>query len=233
MRYGAAYLLVFLVVSSASVSLPMVYAQPRVGEILLNPTHALPGVLVRFQGVGWCLPVPWGYEGMGRYVVCQVNGEPVKIDRHCICNVISGRGGGPEGEPVGTFVVANVPAGDYSIFVDIEPSPAGAWLTGEAMFTVDPVATATNVATATLATSVTSHTPTLTTSQITMTPTSTSMVPITVTVTAKESAPIDFALFSMALSIVAISVVVILAVVLLRERGKSGKTVSDKSNDSK
>jgi len=219
MRYGAAYLLVFLVVSSALVHLPMVYAQPRVGEILLNPTHAVPGVLVRFQGVGWYLPVPWGYEGMGRYVVCQVNGEPVKIDRHCICNVISVSGGGPEGEPVGTFVVANVPAGDYSIFIDIEPGPAGAWLTGDVAFTVDPVATATSVATATMVTSATPHVSTLTT---TASPTSVLTVTATVTTTKTESPNIpqvsDYTTLLAPFSIVAVLVVAILALVILSKR---------------
>ena len=225
---GAAYLLVFLVVSSALVSFPMVYAQPRVGEIVLNATHALPGVLVSFQGVGWYLPVPWGYEGMGRYVVCLVNGEPVKIDRYCICNVISVKGIPdypitrlPDGEPVGTFVVKNVPAGDYSISVDIEPSPAGAWLTGEAEFTVDPVATATSVATVTAVTSVTPHTSTLTTFA---SPTSVLTVTATVTTTMTESPNIpqapDYTTMLAPLSIVAILVVVILAMVILPKRKK-------------
>ena len=223
MRYGVAYLLVFLVVSSALVSLPIVHAQPRVGEILLNPTHAVPGVLVRFQGVGWYLPSSWNYGSgppLGRDLVCQVNGEPVKIDRHAICNVMT-PSGMPEGEPVGTFVVANVPAGDYSIFIDIEPSPAGAWLTGEATFTVDPVATATSVATAT---AVTSATPPVATLTIIASPTSVVTVTATVTTTQTESpnmpqAP-DYTTLLAPLSIVAVLVVAILAMVILNKRKK-------------
>jgi hypothetical protein len=61
---------------------------------------------------------------------------------------------------------------------------------------------------------------TSTTLQITTVPTSTAIIPATVTVTTKESAPIDFAVLSMVMSVVAISVVSILAVVVLRRRNK-------------
>jgi len=150
--------LLVLMIASTSI-VPSVAQQARVGEIILNPTHAIPGTLVSFQGVGWYLPEAYG---VGTALVCRVNGEPVRIDRHCICNVVRVSG---IVEPVGTFVVADVPAGDYSIFVEIEPWAVGITaLTGEAVFTVDAVTTVTTIATTTLATSVSSYTSTLTTS---------------------------------------------------------------------
>lgn len=72
-----------------------------------------------------------------------------------------------------------------------------------------------------VATTLTTMVATSTTSQITAAPTSTPMIPTTVTVTAKESVPIDFALVSMVISIVAISAVALLAVLALRRRVKS------------
>jgi hypothetical protein len=102
MRSGAtchrrAFFLLLLVVSLMSSGGPIVYARtmPRVGEILLTPTHAVPGTLVHFQGVGWYLPSTWNYgygPPLGPYIVCQVNGEPVKIDSHAICNVMTPSG---------------------------------------------------------------------------------------------------------------------------------------------
>lgn len=60
----------------------------------------------------------------------------------------------------------------------------------------------------------TSMTPQVTTAQ-----TSTAIIPATVTVTTKESAPIDFAMLSIVMSVVAICVVAVLAFVVLRRRG--------------
>jgi hypothetical protein len=57
------------------------------------------------------------------------------------------------------------------------------------------------------------------TSQVTTSPTSTSINPATVTVTTKESAPIDFAMLSIVMAVVALSAVAVLAFVVLRRRG--------------
>ena len=213
--------LLLLVVSLIASGVPIVYAQmPGVGEIVLTPTHAAPGTLVSFQGVGWYLPSSWNYgygPPLGRDLVCLVNGEPVKIDSHAICNVLT-PSGIPEGEPVGTFVVGDVPAGDYSIFIDIEPRPGGAWLSGEATFTVDPVAIVTSVVMATAVTSVTPRTSMLTTS---VSPASVLTVTATATTTKTESISIPQQPdYTTVLSIVAILVVIILALVVLRRRKK-------------
>jgi hypothetical protein len=212
MRSGATLL---LLISLASSGVPIVYAQlPRVGEIALTPAHAVPGTLVSFQGIGWYLPMP--YPGMGRYSYCLVDGVPVKIDRHCTCNVLVRQG---IFEPTGTFTVNDVPPGIYSVFVEINPSPAGAWLTGEVDFTVDPIATETSTIITTFATSMTSHTQVLTTSA-----SSTSVLTVTATVTTTEpespsvARARDYTTVLVPLSIVVICLVVILAVVLQRKR---------------
>jgi hypothetical protein len=105
----------------------MTRATAEVEEIILDPTHAAAGTLVSFKGVGWDLPLMQGYGE----VTCLVDGEPVKIDRHCICNVLRVNG---ILEPVGTFVVANVSAGTYKIYITINMYPK---LVGSKDFTVD------------------------------------------------------------------------------------------------
>jgi hypothetical protein len=212
MRSGATLLLIISLVSSG---VPIVYAQlPRVGEITLTPAHAVSGTLVSFQGIGWYLPMP--YPGIGRYSYCIVDGVPVKIDRHCICNVLVRQG---IYEPTGTFTVKDVPPGTYSVFVEINPSPAGAWLTGAVDFAVDPITTETSTFITTFATSMTSHTEALTTSAW---PTLVLTVTATVTTTETESPSVaqarDYTTVLAPLSIVAICLVVILAVVLQRKR---------------
>jgi hypothetical protein len=93
------FILSLLIISVASMGVPMTRATAKVGEIVLTPTHAVPGTLVHFQGVGWYLPLLVGGEDPTA-TVCRVDGEPVKIDKHNQCGVGTANG---IGEPSGTF----------------------------------------------------------------------------------------------------------------------------------
>lgn len=204
-----------LVLAIAATSIPPSVAQVRVGEIILNPTHAVPGTLVSFQGVGWYLPVALG---VAQATGCRINGEPVKMDTRSICNVLWVSG---IGEPVGTFVVANVAAGTYKIYISVDIPYMYPSLVGSQGFTVDAATTTSSVATTTLATSLTSYTSVLTTA---LTPTPVLTVTATVTTTKAESpsmpqAP-DYTTVLAPLSIVAVCLVLIAAVVVLRRRKK-------------
>ena len=128
MRISAAVFAVsLLVLAIAATNIPPSAAQARVGEIILSPTHAAPGTLVNFEGIGWDLSMPYG--------ICRVDGVPVKIDSQCICNVIVENG---IYEPVGTFVVANVAAGTYKIQITVVGGDRGALnLVGSQDFAVD------------------------------------------------------------------------------------------------
>jgi hypothetical protein len=117
-----------------------VRATEQAGELILSPTHAVPGTLVKFEGVGWAA------ESYGAgHTRCLVQGEPVKIDSHAVCDIVSRLG---SGEPVGTFIVRDIPSGTYSVFV-IAYLLSGTF-TGSAKFTVDGKTT---IATTTVRTS--------------------------------------------------------------------------------
>lgn len=135
MRLSAtAFAASLLVLAIAASSIPPSAAIEKVGEIVLDPTHALPGTLVSFEGIGWDL---------NTFSKCIVYGYPVKIDSHAICRVHVRLG---VHEPFGTFVVKDVPAGTYSVSVVADPTPwsgpapPGWNYTGEAKFTVDAAA---------------------------------------------------------------------------------------------
>jgi hypothetical protein len=113
-------------------------ASANQGTIILSPSHGTPGTLIMFQGVGWYLD---------RVDYCWVDGKPVKIDIYAVCEVryssiplvtVIATGGTVYGqsslEPSGTFVVANIPPGTYSVTVAIG-SPTN--VVSEQPFTVD------------------------------------------------------------------------------------------------
>jgi hypothetical protein len=120
--------LLILAITFTSI-VPGVAQQAKVGELILDPTHATPGTLVSFKGVGWNLPL---VEGPYGDVTCLVDGEPVKIDSHAICNPTRVSG---IVEPVGTFLVANVTAGSYEIYITVNMFQYK--LVGSKDFTVD------------------------------------------------------------------------------------------------
>ena len=208
------FLFSVLVISIASTTIPTTGAA-RVGEIILNPTHAPPGTLVTFEGVGWDLVPAIAAEGGALFTRCEISGEPVKVDRRYLLCEVKGRGG--TYEPVGTFMVADVPAGTYLVSVTVI-LPYGGYprITGEQEFTVDAVTTIATVASTPVTTSVTSYT-----SRVTTAPSSTPVVTVSATVTTTKietpQAP-DYAVMSLLLSIVTIVLVAILAVLILRRR---------------
>jgi len=207
------FLFSVLIISIASTTIPTATATARAGRIILNPTHAPPGTLVTFEGVGWDLGPPFTSDTRTQ---CEISGEPVKVDyRYLICEVKYR--GGPY-EPVGTFMVADVPAGTYLVSVKavITHPVMRVVLTGEQEFTVDAVTTMATVASTTVTTLATSYT-----SRVATTPSSTSVVTVSATVTTTKvempQAP-DYAVMSLLLSIVTIALVAILAVLILRRR---------------
>jgi hypothetical protein len=93
------------------------------GTIVFSQTHGIPGTLIVFQGIGWYLD---------RVDPCWVDGKPVRIDRYAVCEVsyspnalltVLATGGTVYGqsslEPSGTFIVAKVPPGTYTVTVEI------------------------------------------------------------------------------------------------------------------
>lgn len=202
------FLFSVLIVSIASTTIPTTRATARVGEIILNPTHAPPGTLVTFEGVGWDLVPVIGVDG-AVFTQCEISGEPVKVDRRYLLCEVKGRGG--TYEPVGTFMVADVPAGAYLVSVSaVLPYPGKPRITGEQEFTVDAVTTIATIASTTVTTSPSSYT-----SRVTTSPTSTPVVTVSATVTTTKvetpQAP-DYAVMSLLLSIVTIALVAVLAV---------------------
>ena len=193
-----------LVVSIATTAIPTA-TTGRVGEIVLNPTHAPPGTLVTFEGVGWNLTPVVEYL----ITTCIVSGEPVKVDRYAVCEIKSRRG---VYEPVGSFKVANVPAGTYLISVTVNPDG----LTAEQEFTVDAptaVVTATSTTT-TQKRSATTETSLTTTAPVTVT------VPTTEVVTIQREEPLNQSLLLVAVVAVAGLVIVSLAIVTRKAHQK-------------
>jgi len=191
------------VVLIAATIVPMASAFPQAGQIIFYPTHAPPGALVTFEGVGWDLPNLWF---SGSVITCIILGEPVKVDIHAVCETRSPRG---EIVPVGSFIVADVPPGVYPVTVTLGSGlgPGKDPLATTESFTVDAV-TPTTVTTTTVKT--------LTTSQAATAVPPTSVVTITATVTTtKVETP---QVLDSLLAIVAISLVAILTVLFLRSR---------------
>jgi hypothetical protein len=200
-----------LILSIAS-TIPAARATARAGKIVLNPTHAPPGTLVTFEGVGWGLEPAFGGDVGVEITQCEISGEPVKVDRRYLLCEVKYRGG--TYEPVGSFMVADVPAGTY--LVSVSAMFLGVVLTGEQEFTVDAMTTITTVASTTVTTLATSYT-----SPVTTAASSAPVVTVSATVTTTKvetpQAP-DYAVMSLLLSIVAISLIAILTVLILRRR---------------
>ena len=210
------FLFSVLILSTASTTILTTRATAQAGKIILNPTHAPPGTLVTFEGVGWSLePAYVGDVGI-EITKCRVSGEPVKVDRRYLLCEVKYRGG--TYEPVGTFMVADVPAGTYLVSVKavITHPVMRVVLTGEQEFTVDAVTTITTVASTAVTTSPTSHTTRVTTAPSTI-PVVTVSATVTTTKIETPQAP-DYAVMSLLLSIVTIALVAIMAVLLLRRR---------------
>ena len=115
---------------------------------------------------------------------------------------------------VGTFMVADVPAGTY--LVSVSAMFLGIVITGEQELTVDAFTTIATVTSTTVTTS-----PTSCTSRVTIAPSSTPVVTVSATVTTTKvetpQAP-DYGVMSLLLSSVTIALVAILAVLILRRR---------------
>lgn len=207
------FLFSVLVISIASTTIPTATATARAGKIILNPTHAPPGTLVTFEGIGWNLELVLTESTLTQ---CEISGEPVKVDRRYLLCEVKYRGG--TYEPVGSFMVADVPAGTYLVYVSaiLNMLAVRVVLTGEQEFTVDPVTTVATVASTPVTTLATSYT-----SRVTTAPSSTPVVTVSATVTTTrvetQQGP-DYAVMSLLLSIVTIGLVAILAVLILRRR---------------
>jgi len=208
------FLFLVLILSITSTTIPTANPTARAGKIILNPAHAPPGTLVTFEGIGWGLEPAHGSGGsVGVEITqCEISGQPVKVDRRYLLCEVKYRAG--TYEPVGTFMVADVPARTYLIFVSA--MFLGIVITGEQEFTVDAVTTMTTIATTPVTTLLTSYT-----SRVTAALGSTAVVTISATVTTTKvetsKAP-DYAVMSLLLSIVTIVLVAILAVLILRRR---------------
>jgi len=123
----------------ASVGIPPTFGYERAGTIALDPSHGRPGDLVTFWGVGWEVY----YQYPGALPPCWIDGVPAKIDKHNVCEIVCSHHPGTRGEfePEGTFTVANVPPGTYTVTVRI--GTAYGLLSAEQTFTVDGTATGT------------------------------------------------------------------------------------------
>ncbi len=164
-----------------------------------------------FEGVGWDLTPTIGLYGAVKIATCMVSGEPVKVDKHAICNVRSRLGAY---EPVGGFKVANVPAGTYLVSISVDQGTFVVY--GEQEFTVDaPTAVVTATSTTTIQEpSATTETPLTTTAPVTVT------VPTTEVVTIQREEPLNQSLLLVALVAVVGMVIVSLAIVTRKAHQK-------------